>query len=418
LDDLGQSPLYSNNSEEQVFLAQDEFRQRQIQQENEMAEAGLQTLSNNPAWNDIQAKVCALNATALKRPFSGNIHSERKWAFERFDKNAKLYLRTVTDTPTADAFCGILPILARVAFWECRMGRPPQYCLSVSADAVSFEIEVAAQIELAKMRAYEKSSKRTNMNIKKAAGTDKFPGGRPQLRRKATPRTRDWPEALSEDDPNYELAKRFYLQTWSDSHGLVAEGFAGRLTLPDFLEGCANTFSQSAATHVQFKDTTPIQAKCKELDRMADLHIRKLKNEFAAAPRRLRKPLAAALEEYSRKVNEIASRSKQQLFQEELIATQRAQPVSRMDLPQDISRKSPAERTSPKELVDAAKRHPKRSYEKFASRIGIGKDTLYAVTKEKRWVSDESYMLVAEACNCRPEDLHPRDIPRPERRRG
>jgi hypothetical protein len=74
-------------------------------------------------------------------------------------------------------------------------------------------------------------------------------------------------------------------------------------------------------------------------------------------------------------------------------------------------------RPSPKEFVDAARRHPKRSYEKFAAQIGIGKDTLYKITKETSWVSDETYALVAEVCNCKPEDLHPRDIPRPEHRR-
>jgi len=75
-------------------------------------------------------------------------------------------------------------------------------------------------------------------------------------------------------------------------------------------------------------------------------------------------------------------------------------------------------RRSPKELVDGAKHQQKRSYEKFAAVIGIGKDTLYAITKETRWVSDETYALVAQVCQCKPEDLHPRDIPRPERRRG
>jgi hypothetical protein len=74
-------------------------------------------------------------------------------------------------------------------------------------------------------------------------------------------------------------------------------------------------------------------------------------------------------------------------------------------------------RRSPKELVDAAKRQPRRSYEKFAGHIGIGKDTLYAITQEKRWVRDESYGLVAQVCKCSPEDLHPRDIPPPKRHR-
>jgi hypothetical protein len=75
------------------------------------------------------------------------------------------------------------------------------------------------------------------------------------------------------------------------------------------------------------------------------------------------------------------------------------------------------DRRSPKEVVDAAKRQKKtRSYEKFAAKIGIGKDTLYAITKENRWVSDETYILVAQACDCKPHDLHPRDLPPPQRR--
>jgi hypothetical protein len=75
-------------------------------------------------------------------------------------------------------------------------------------------------------------------------------------------------------------------------------------------------------------------------------------------------------------------------------------------------------RVAPKELIDRYKRQPpRRSYEKLASKIGIGKDTIYAITGETRWVSDETYELVAGVCGCKPEDLHPRDLPRPERRR-
>jgi phage portal protein BeeE len=74
-------------------------------------------------------------------------------------------------------------------------------------------------------------------------------------------------------------------------------------------------------------------------------------------------------------------------------------------------------RCSPKELVDAARRRERRSHEKLAAHIGIGKDSLYAITGETRWVSDETYTLVAEVCKYSPEDLRPRDLPPPKRRR-
>jgi hypothetical protein len=458
---------------------------------------------------------------------------------------------------------------------------------------------------------------------------------------------RHWPEGLSEDDSNFEVAKRFYLEASSDSHGLVADGFAGRLSFSDFIDGCVRTFAQAAAAQVDFKEETPIDLKCRELDRMAKLHIRKLKGKFSAAPKRHRNRIDAALEEYSRRVNEIAARSKQRICKAELKKSESEQPEPpelRVQLPSgskpafnvDRSSTAPPEgivtslelvtppaseltgldprpltlplplvlptrfnhliirqfasdrvadirpptmtyvfppafvgpprsavlaarvraedvlsqkkqavrdyaeaetlllelilqvfmvfaeqghklamkaqlpvedfeagslnflrnyaqdaglltgpipyfgmnppiteriwrkiesspewqayrsllqeaadkqaeggaaqkepdralpqghpwpnedglprRPSPKERVDAVRLRPtKRSYEKFAAVIGISKDSLYAITKEARWVSNDTYSLVARACNCEEEDLYPRGIPRPEHRRG
>ncbi len=72
----------------------------------------------------------------------------------------------------------------------------------------------------------------------------------------------------------------------------------------------------------------------------------------------------------------------------------------------------PARQATPKRMVDRARvDHKIRSYEKIAARIGISKDTLHAITKETRWVSDLTYDLVAVFCRCKPEDLHPSGIP-------
>ena len=409
------------------------------------------------------------------------------------------------------------------------------------------------------------------------------------------PNRRDSLDRLSKDDPNYQLAKRFYLEAWADSHGLVADGLAGRISFPELIESCVNTFAQGATVHVNFRDTSSIDARCNELDRMAKLSIRLLKKKLTDASERLGKEeVNAALQEFSRKVNEIAARSKQQMLEKELakevpqlrpfgfphptvprhrstrtvvilplsdrvenirlpkmtyefppyfkaLAKVRVQaerfrgeqvlekekdsvqefaeaevlllrlvmrvfmafaeegykigieggitveelelecsrflrayaldaglmddrflvpPHGDVEIPDGLRREmenseewkryrglliklaeahggslilhpqapKPAsadprandatECACPKQFVDAAKRKAKRSYKKFASKIGIGKDTLYAISKETRWVSDENYIRVAQACECRPEDLYPRDIPRPERRRG
>jgi hypothetical protein len=100
------------------------------------------------------------------------------------------------------------------------------------------------------------------------------------------------------------------------------------------------------------------------------------------------------------------------------IAEERPTPVE-SDAGKESDKHNVPERRSPKDIVFAAKLKKQiRSSERFAARIGISKDTLIAITEEKRWVSDETYATVAAACECKPADLHPRDLPMPERRRG
>jgi hypothetical protein len=128
---------------------------------------------------------------------------------------------------------------------------------------------------------------------------------------------------------------------------------------------------------------------------------------------------ASAIYVKRRARNEIASRvhetsdNKSELRNPVAAAVQPGETPTADLLPSRSAQKS----RTPREIVDAAKRHITGSYEKLANRIGVSKDTLYAIIQETRWVSDDSYYHVAKACNCEPEDLHPRNMPRPARRR-
>src|SRR5260370_34416042 len=133
------------------------------------------------------------------------------------------------------------------------------------------------------------------------------------------PKRRDLLERLSGDDPNYELAKGYYLETWADSHGLVAEVLSGRVSPSDFVERCVRTFDQGARTQVAFDDATPIRARCRELDRMAKKFIRQFSESLSSESKgRGKANITAAIDELSRRVNEIAARSKQQILEAEL----------------------------------------------------------------------------------------------------
>ena len=152
----------------------------------------------------------------------------------------------------------------------------------------------------------------TQAHMTPAPGSLKFSSGR---KVEARPKRRDFLERLSPDDPNYEAAKRFYLEAWADSHGLVAEKLAGRASLSDILEGCVRTFEQAAELHVAFEGATPLPARCRELDRMARKSIHEFSDLLPSDAKRHGKAnVTAAINEFSRRVNEIAARSKQRIL--------------------------------------------------------------------------------------------------------
>src|SRR5438046_8439236 len=91
---------------------------------------------------------------------------------------------------------------------------------------------------------------------------------------------RDFLESLSQNDPNYRVGKHFYLKSWADSNGLVADAFSGGLSIVDFVEGCVKSFEHGAQALVEFQDGTTAPAKCREIDKAAKALIREFGRGF------------------------------------------------------------------------------------------------------------------------------------------
>jgi len=143
------------------------------------------------------------------------------------------------------------------------------------------------------------------------------------------PKRRDFLDRLSKDDPNYEVAKRFYLEAWADSHGSVADAYAGWASLSDYVEACVKTFAQGADIHIALKDSTSPAEKCQELDSLAKKFISKFRRSLAPHSERLGEgDVKAAVDELSRRVNEITARSKQRFFEQPLTPKVLASPPS------------------------------------------------------------------------------------------
>jgi hypothetical protein len=150
-------------------------------------------------------------------------------------------------------------------------------------------------------------------------------------------------DQLSKDDPNYEIGKRFSLEAWADSHALVAEGLAGRLSFSDFVESCILTFCQAAEAQVAFKDKddVPVSARCQALDEMAKKFIRKFKQHLRPARQRLGEAnVEGAIEELSRRVKEIAALSKQRILEEALARSTTITPAPFSPSPATFVRRS------------------------------------------------------------------------------
>ncbi len=78
------------------------------------------------------------------------------------------------------------------------------------------------------------------------------------------------------------------------------------------------------------------------------------------------------------------------------------------------------DRKPPEAFFEAYRaKNPTMSYDKIAGRIGISRDSLFKIKEETDWVREYAYEAAAAELGCRPEDLHPRTLPkRPRQKRG
>lgn len=77
-----------------------------------------------------------------------------------------------------------------------------------------------------------------------------------------------------------------------------------------------------------------------------------------------------------------------------------------------------ADRKPPADFFEAYRaKNPTMTYAQIAGRMGIVYDTLFRIKEERVWVRRDSYEAAADFLGCRPEDLHPRNLPRSPRRR-
>jgi hypothetical protein len=129
----------------------------------------------------------------------------------------------------------------------------------------------------------------------------------------------DFSQRVSKEDPNYELAQRFYLGAWADSHRLVADTLAGQVSFSEWVESCIKTFAQGAETQVSFVSSESIEEKCRELDRAADAFIHLFSEKVRATFKGRAQALGEnAIEHLTCSVRGIASRSKQQIYESAL----------------------------------------------------------------------------------------------------
>lgn len=126
-------------------------------------------------------------------------------------------------------------------------------------------------------------------------------------------------ERMSPDDPNYDLVKSSDLKSWTDSHKLVAKGYAGEASLDDFINGCLSTLSDGLDVQIQLQDSTPISKRCREMDSLTEAFISRVPEALAPHAKRLGPDAVdTAVNGFLSKARELGATAKARILEAEL----------------------------------------------------------------------------------------------------
>jgi hypothetical protein len=113
-----------------------------MEREDAAANSAIAILSKQPLWAQVQESISKANLDWIQHSEDvADQESRPIKALKRLTKVARTCMGLITDSPTADAFCDLLPLLIRGAYQQC-YGVPPQTFEAVSLEARRFERKI------------------------------------------------------------------------------------------------------------------------------------------------------------------------------------------------------------------------------------------------------------------------------------
>lgn len=135
-----------------------------MEQEDVASEAAFEILDNQPGWASVQERLSKANVRYLRKSKeTADLQERRDAALKNLEFQARTYLELVSDSATADAYCGVLPLMVRGAYVNY-CGAPPQIAIPVSEESRSFERDIELRFRQWTSRAYRRAQTKPRAN--------------------------------------------------------------------------------------------------------------------------------------------------------------------------------------------------------------------------------------------------------------